>query len=87
MGAVDYSSDSYLWGVLTGGLNNQALHHTLPHVNSCHYAALHPKFERVCLEHGIKLAKRRCLWHAMKTSFGYVWNLNNSARLLLFANH
>lgn len=81
-GAVDYQTTSVLWGVLTGGLNAQSLHHVLPHVNSCHYPALYPKFERVCNAHGIVLHKRSSLWGAMKTSMRYVWNLNGSARLL-----
>jgi fatty acid desaturase len=84
--SVDYSVESYFWAVATGGLNMQALHHCLPHVSSCHYAALYPKFEAVCAAHGIIIPKRRNLAHSVSTCVQHVWSLNNSSRFLLFSD-
>jgi fatty acid desaturase len=76
--AVDYSCESEVWRVLTGGLNVQSLHHVLPHISSCHYTALYPAFERVCQAHGLTIQKRDGLLHAMRTAFAHVWAINRT---------
>mmetsp|Transcript_10780 Transcript_10780/g.17390 ORF Transcript_10780/g.17390 Transcript_10780/m.17390 type:complete len:501 (+) Transcript_10780:114-1616(+) len=74
--SMDYSTGSHLWSVLSGGLNNQALHHCLPSVSCCHYTDLYPKFQAVCEKHSVPLYRKPSLWHALKAFFGYI-NLMN----------
>jgi len=50
--SCDYSPESRIVQYLTGGLNLQSLHHMLPSVSLCHYAALYPKYIAVCQKHG-----------------------------------
>jgi len=76
--SLDYSCDSKLWSVLSGGLNTQSLHHCLPWVSSCHYSVLYPKFLAVCKQHGILPATAPNLWVALGSTFSYVVKLNSS---------
>ncbi|KAG8464161.1 hypothetical protein KFE25_003224 [Diacronema lutheri] len=82
--SVDYNGGSRLWGALTGGLNVQSLHHTLPHISSCHYASIYPKFKAICERHDVALVERTSLLHAAQTALRYIWMLNHSKRKLLF---
>lgn len=74
--SCDYSTSSKLCSVLTGGLNTQALHHSLPYVSSCHYTDLYPEFAAICAKHGVVLSMRRSILHAASTSARHVWKLN-----------
>ena len=53
---VVHSTSSKLCSVLTGGLNTQALRHSLPYVSSYHYADLYPEFAAICQKHGVVLS-------------------------------
>ena len=74
--SCDYSTSSKLCSVLTGGLNTQALHHSLPNVSCCHYTDLYPEFAAICAKHGVVLSTRRSILHAASTSARHVWKLN-----------
>ena len=50
--SLDHATSSRLATFLTGGLNLQSIHHTLPSVSLVHYRALYPKFVAVCQKHG-----------------------------------
>jgi len=50
--SMDYSTSSRLACFLTGGLNTQSLHHTLPSISLVHYHALYPAFHKLCVKHG-----------------------------------
>ena len=76
MTSCDYSTSSQLWRVLTGGLNTQALHHSLPYVSCCHYTDLYPEFAAICQKHGVVLSSRRSIFHAASTAARHVWQLN-----------
>ncbi|CAM9299214.1 unnamed protein product [Heterosigma akashiwo] len=77
--SMDYSTGSHLWSVLSGGLNNQALHHCLPSVSCCHYVDLYPKFQAVCEKHNVPLYRKPSIWHALKAFLGYI-NLMNERK-------
>jgi len=74
--SVDYWVNSNFARIYTGGLNVQALHHSLPYVSSCHYTDLYPGFHAVCARHGIKIASRRSAFHAIATMAQHVWTTN-----------
>jgi len=74
--SVDYWTTSAVARVMSGGLNTQALHHSLPYVSSCHYSDLYPAFQLVCARHGVELKLRRGLFHAVSTCCRHVWNVN-----------
>lgn len=74
--SCDYGVTSPLARVASGGLNTQALHHSLPYISSCHYSDLYPGFEAVCVRHGVQIHKRRSLLHAASTACQHVWNIN-----------
>ena len=80
--SVDYWTTSRLARVASGGLNTQALHHSLPYVSSCHYTDLYPAFEAVCARHGVKLCLRRGLLHAASTGCKHVWNVNGGWEIM-----
>ena len=80
--SVDYWTTSRLARVASGGLNTQALHHSLPYVSSCHYTDLYPAFEAVCARHGVKLCLRRGLFHAASTGCKHVWNVNGGWEIM-----
>ena len=50
--SMDYSTSSRLACFLTGGLNTQSLHHTLPSISLVHYHALYPAFHKLCVKYG-----------------------------------
>jgi fatty acid desaturase len=73
LATVDYSTDSLLWNILTGGLNCQALHHLIPGVSSSRYIELYPKFRKICAKHNIKIMEKKNLYEAVK---GYLrWTI------------
>jgi len=52
--SVDYSVDSTFWNLMSVGLNSQTVHHLLPAVHPCHFAALQPVLDGFCEKYGIK---------------------------------
>mmetsp|Transcript_9677 Transcript_9677/g.17414 ORF Transcript_9677/g.17414 Transcript_9677/m.17414 type:complete len:496 (+) Transcript_9677:109-1596(+) len=84
--SLDYSVDSKLWSILSGGLNMQSLHHSMPWVNSCHYTAIYPKFVEVCRQHGAQPPSVPNLASALHAGFNYIVKLNDPMTNSLKAN-
>jgi len=74
--SLDYSMDSKFWSLLSGGLNMQSLHHSIPWVSSCHYHELYPKFRKVCTEHGALPPTIEDFPSALLAFYSYVKKLN-----------
>ena len=51
MTSLDYGAHSSLVSFLTGSLNVQSVHHTLPSISLVHYTALYDKFHAICVTH------------------------------------
>lgn len=52
---MDFAPSSLFWGLISGGLNTQALHHCVPSVSAMHLHKLYPTFKKVCKKHGVPL--------------------------------
>jgi len=76
MTSMDYSVESRFWGLCSGGLNVQSLHHCLPWVSSCHYPDIYPKFLKLCKKHGCEPQSAPHLWSALKSGAAYAYSLN-----------
>jgi len=72
----DYSQDSRITSVLSGGLNTQALHHVLPVVHSSHYTDLYPHFRKVCQQHNVRILEMPSLWHGIAGWMKRQWRLS-----------
>ena len=59
---VDYATDSKLWNFLTGGLNNQVIHHLFPWILSVYYKDLNPILVKTCAEFGVKYTRFSSMW-------------------------
>jgi linoleoyl-CoA desaturase len=75
--SLDYSVNSDLWRVLSGGLNTQALHHSLPPICSCHFTRMYPRFLEVCKKHKVEVAQEDTLRDALRGHWDYLAKLNN----------
>jgi len=75
--SMDYSTSSPFVGFMTGHLNVQSLHHTLPSISSAHYRALYPGFHALCVKHGCEPPQGKSIAHVMSKHLGYVWNLGS----------
>jgi len=49
----NYCCNSYLWHLVSGGLNLQIEHHLFPGLNHCHLHRIQPTVQAVCEEHGV----------------------------------
>ncbi|CAJ1400674.1 unnamed protein product [Effrenium voratum] len=76
LSSLDYSVDSKLWSILSGGVNMQSLHHCLPWVNSCHYTALYPKFREICRQHEAVPPQVENFPEALSMAYKYIVKMN-----------
>mmetsp|Transcript_3330 Transcript_3330/g.5640 ORF Transcript_3330/g.5640 Transcript_3330/m.5640 type:complete len:438 (+) Transcript_3330:68-1381(+) len=79
MGALDYATTSRLWGFLSIGLNNQAMHHVLPNVHPCHYPRLADVFAAFCKKYKIQRVVHETLWDAVKAHYSHLFRMNSKA--------
>merc|ERR1712070_71922 len=75
--SIDYSTDSHIVGFLTGALNLQSIHHTIPSVSSSHYRRMYPEFYAICCKHGCEPQRCPTIVHAIWKHLGYIWNLGS----------
>lgn len=75
--SIDYSTDSFAWTVVTGGLNMQTLHHVIPTVSSSHYLELYPKFRKLCSEFDLCVYEVPCLLDAFCNYVHHVIDLSS----------
>ena len=57
--SLDYSQDSVVWTILTGGLNCQGLHHCVPGLSSSRFVQFYPTYRRLCVKHGLVVHEAR----------------------------
>lgn len=53
--SVNFSPASRFWGLMSGGLNVQSIHHVAPIVGSNHLRDIFPEFKKVCEKHDVPL--------------------------------
>jgi len=75
MTSMDYSERSYVVQFLTGGLNLQSIHHTVPVISCVHYTDLYPKFIAVCKKHNCEPAHSPTMCSALSKHLTYVFRL------------
>lgn len=76
---IDYSTDSYLWNHLSGGLNNQAVHHICPTVHPCHYPEVNKILVQLCKDHNIKYVRYDTFYEALMKHFEYLGEINDNS--------
>ena len=81
MTSLDYAVDSDFWRWVTGGLNTQALHHSLPPVSCCHFTAMYPYFMEVCKKHKVVVPQKTSLKEAVDEHWTYLSKLNSTELL------
>eukprot|EP00658_Telonema_sp_P-2_P019127 TRINITY_DN1750_c0_g1_i2.p1 TRINITY_DN1750_c0_g1~~TRINITY_DN1750_c0_g1_i2.p1 ORF type:complete len:307 (+),score=64.31 TRINITY_DN1750_c0_g1_i2:170-1090(+) len=74
----DYAPTSIVWGLLSLGLNNQAIHHVFPGVHPCHYYKLAPIVRRVCDKHKVEYHTFKTLWHSLGDHVDWIKFLNDA---------
>lgn len=77
LSAYDYAQHSFFWSQATGGLNMQALHHTLPGVSSSHYRDMYPKFRAICEKHKVPLMQYPSALRAALGFFSWICELSD----------
>ena len=75
MTSLDYGAHSSLVSFLTGSLNVQSVHHTLPSISLVHYTALYDKFHAICVTHDCAPQSASSLVHAIGAHIKYVYRL------------
>jgi fatty acid desaturase len=77
--SLDYRRENHLVGFLTGGLNNQALHHLFPCVGSEHLPRLVKVFLETCARHGVAPVEASGWRGAASRWLARLWELNAPA--------
>eukprot|EP00484_Ammonia_sp_Unknown_P001216 CAMPEP_0197023164 /NCGR_PEP_ID=MMETSP1384-20130603/3948_1 /TAXON_ID=29189 /ORGANISM="Ammonia sp." /LENGTH=438 /DNA_ID=CAMNT_0042451351 /DNA_START=58 /DNA_END=1374 /DNA_ORIENTATION=+ len=75
----DYAVKSRLFGILSVGLNCQAMHHVLPNVHPCHYPRLADVFAAFCKKYKIQRVVHETLWDAVIAHYSHVFKMNSKA--------
>jgi len=76
--SMDYSVGSRVIGFLTGNLNVQSIHHTLPSIASAHYREMYPAFLEVCIKHGCEPQSCPTMAHAIYKHLTYIFRLGST---------
>lgn len=74
--SLDYCRENGLVGIVTGGLNNQALHHLFPCVGSEHLPRLAGVFLETCERHGVAPVEASGWRDAASRWLARLWELN-----------
>jgi hypothetical protein len=53
------------------------MHHVMPSVCGCHFAALYPEYEAICKRHGVRLNRRKDLSAAWRGCINRVFELSS----------
>ena len=72
---VNWASESWLGGALSGGLNTQFEHHVFPGVNSTAYRHMAPVVRETCREFGVPYNETGTLWGAIALCWRYLRDL------------
>lgn len=70
IGTSNFSSGSWLWNHLSGGLNHQTEHHLFPTICHIHYPQLHSIVKKTCQEFGIRYNTYDNFYQAVSGHFG-----------------
>jgi len=76
----DYAPTSQVWGLVSLGLNNQAIHHVFPAIHPCHYYLLAPVMKRVCEKHKVKYHTHPTFWDAICDHISHLRRLNDPVK-------
>lgn len=79
---MDYYTRFRPMHFLTGSLNVQSLHHTMPGVASAHYFDLYPKFHALCVKHNCEPPDADNIFNAIWKHFLYIWRLGSDSEHL-----
>jgi fatty acid desaturase len=80
LSAVDYAPDSPFWGLVSGGLNAQSLHHLVPTVHSRHYISLYPIYRECKRRWGVEGVEKMTLWEVAGDAHEYVKQINKRGK-------
>ncbi|CAM9355820.1 unnamed protein product, partial [Choristocarpus tenellus] len=58
----NFCTGSWLWSLLSNGLNYQIEHHLFPGVNHQHLPLLAPVVRKTCKEHGVRYKSFPSMW-------------------------
>lgn len=75
---ADYAMESTLWNFLSGGLNNQVLHHLFPGILPFHFRKLTPILRRTCSEFGVQYHSYSSLWEIWCSHTQHLKNLGQA---------
>ena len=75
MTSMDYCEASPIAAFLTGQLNLQSIHHTLPSISLVHYRTLYPKFHAICVAHGCTPQRATGACDVISKHLSYVYRL------------
>jgi fatty acid desaturase len=71
----DYSINSWIVTLLSGGLNYQIEHHLLPNVCQLHYPYIQPIVERTCNEYSIEYTKKKSIFGAIYSNIKQLYKM------------
>lgn len=69
---ADYATNSTLWSFLTGGLNNQVVHHLFPWVLSSYYKDITPIVQETLAEFGVSYISYNDIWDMWNAHIKYL---------------
>ena len=74
--SLDYSQDSALVTLLTGGLNMQGLHHCVPGLSSSRFQQVYPIYRALCQKHGLVIHEAPSPWEAIRRYWVHMYRLS-----------
>eukprot|EP00940_MAST-03C_sp_MAST-3C-sp2_P000138 g138.t1 len=75
--SVNWSSGSWFWNHVSGGLNHQIEHHLFPSICHTNYVHIHPIVQKTCAEFGVPYQTEESLWTAYKKMILHLKSLGN----------
>uniref|UniRef100_A0A7S2CB93 Fatty acid desaturase domain-containing protein n=1 Tax=Alexandrium andersonii TaxID=327968 RepID=A0A7S2CB93_9DINO len=73
--SMNFRPDSRFWGLFTGGLNVQSLHHVAPCVGSSQLIDIYPEYKKLCARHGVPLKEVKNLLEFCRGFLGWIAEL------------
>lgn len=75
--SINWSSGSWIWNHLSGGLNHQIEHHLFPGISHSNYYYIHPVVKATCEEYGVPYQNETTLYSACCKMLKQLYFLGN----------
>lgn len=72
----NFCPNSYIWYILSNGLNLQIEHHLFPGLNHCHLMTIQPTIEQICKEYGVEYKCYNSWYELIQTTFQWLERLS-----------